>query len=75
MPDSPGLEDSAIGLVNCVFNLPDEQMKFCGQYKLQKNCNAHQFFFFGLVGMTVGPVQASCSLPFGQPVKLTFFVL
>ena len=46
MPDSPGLVDSAIGLVNCVFNLPDEQMKSCGQYKLQKNCNLINFFFW-----------------------------
>ena len=35
--DSPGLMDFAIGLVNCVLNLPDGQVKFWEQFKL-KNC-------------------------------------
>ena len=34
MPDSPGLVDFVIGLVNSVLNLPDGQVKFF----LQKNC-------------------------------------
>ena len=41
MPDSPGLVDFVIGLVNSVLNLPDGQVKFF----LQKNCeinSAHQ---------------------------------
>ena len=35
--DSLGLVDFAIGLVNCVLNLPAEQVKFFGKFKLQKN--------------------------------------
>ena len=34
---SPGLVDFAIGLVNSVINLPDGQMKFFEDFKLQKN--------------------------------------
>ena len=37
--DSLGLVDFAIGLVNSVLNLPDGQVKFFGEFKLQKNCN------------------------------------
>ena len=43
--DSPGLVDFAIGLVNSVINLPDGQVKFFEEFKLQKNCeinSAHQ---------------------------------
>ena len=36
--DSPGLVDFAIGLVNCVINLPDGQVKFFGGIQI-KNCN------------------------------------
>ena len=36
--DSPGLVDFAIGLVNSVLNLPDGQLKFFEEFKLQKNC-------------------------------------
>ena len=46
--DSPGLVDFAIGLVNSVFNLPDGQVKFFEEFKLQKNCeinSAHQNVF------------------------------
>ena len=42
---SLGLVDFAIGLVNSVLNLPDEQVKFFLESKLQKNCeinSAHQ---------------------------------
>ena len=37
--ESLGLVDFAIGLVNSVLNLPDGQVKFFGEFKLQKNCN------------------------------------
>ena len=37
--DSPGLVDFAIGLVNSVQNLPDRQVKFLGEFKLEKSCN------------------------------------
>ena len=46
--DSPGLVDFAIGLVNSVHNLPDGQVKFFEEFKLQKNCeinSAHQNVF------------------------------
>ena len=39
VPDSPGLVDFAIGLVNPVLILPEGQVKFLGKFKLQKNCN------------------------------------
>ena len=47
--DSPGLVDFAIGLVNSVINLPDGQVKFFEEFKLQKNCeinSAHQNVFW-----------------------------
>ena len=43
--DSRGLVDFAIGRVNSVLNLPDRQVKFFEEFKLQKNCkinSAHQ---------------------------------
>ena len=46
--DSPGLVDFTIGLVNSVLNLPDRQVKFFEEFKLQKNCeinSAHQNVF------------------------------
>ena len=36
--DSPVLVDFAIGLVNSILNLPDGQVKFLEEFKLQKNC-------------------------------------
>ena len=33
MPDSPGLVDFAIGLVNPVLILPEGQVKFFGKFK------------------------------------------
>ena len=33
-----GLLDFAVGLVKYVFNLPDGQVKFRGEFKLEKNC-------------------------------------
>ena len=63
--NSPGLVDFAIGLVNFFLNLPDRQVKFFDEFKLQKNCeiiSAHQNVF-----------GASCSLPEWQALKMTFF--
>ena len=45
---SPGLVDSAIRLVNSVFNLPDGQVMFFEELEQQKNCeinSAHQKTF------------------------------
>ena len=51
MSDSLGLVDFATGLVNFVLNLPDGQVKFFEEFKLQiKNCeinSAHQTVFGG----------------------------
>ena len=58
--------DFAIGLVNSVLNLPDQQVIFWGNSNYRRTANnpAHQFFFFfRIVEMTFGLVQA---------VKLTF---
>ena len=46
--DSPGLVDFAIRLVNSVLDLPNRQVKFFEEFKLQKNCeinSAHQNVF------------------------------
>ena len=46
--DSPGLVYIAIRLVNSVLNLPNGQVKFFVEFKLQKNCeinSAHQNVF------------------------------
>ena len=48
MSHSPGLVDFAVGLVNSVLNLPDWQVKFFEEFKLQQNCeinSAHQNVF------------------------------
>ena len=42
MFDSPGLVDFAIGLVNSVIDLPDGQVKFYEEFKLQKNCEINR---------------------------------
>ena len=34
--DSPGLVDFAVWLINSVLNLP---VRFCGEFKLLKNCS------------------------------------
>ena len=51
--DSPGLVDFAIRLVNSVINLPDGQVKFFEEFKLQKNCEINLLIktFLGLVEM------------------------
>ena len=69
--------DFAIRLVKSVINLPNRQLKFVGEFKLQKNCeinSAHQNFL-GLVEMAFGLASASLSLPEWQAVKMTFFAL
>ena len=51
MSDSPGLVDFAIRLVNFVLNLPERQVKFFEEFKLQKNCeiNSAQQNVFGAI--------------------------
>ena len=75
MSDSPGLVDFAIGLVNSVINLPDEQVKFFEEFKLQKNCEINLLIktFLGLVEMMFGLVDVSFNLPEWQAVKMIFF--
>ena len=53
--DSPVLVDFAIGLVNSVINLPDGQVNFFEEFKLQKNCELNLLIktLLGLVEMTV----------------------
>ena len=74
--DSPGLADFAVGLVNSVLNSPEGQVRFFGEFKLQKSysqsCSSK--FFWGQVEMTFGLVNVSYNLPQQQAVKLTFFV-
>ena len=67
--------DFAIGLVNFVINLPDGQVKFFEEFKLQKNCEINLLIktFLGLVEMMFGLVNVSFSLPEWQTVKMTFF--
>ena len=57
--DSPGLVDFAIWLVNSVTNLPDGQVKFFEEFKLQKNCEINLLIktFLGLAEMMFGLVK------------------
>ena len=73
--DSPGLVDFAIRQVNFVINLPDGQVKFFEESKLQRNCEINLLIktFLGLIEMTFGLVNVSFSLPEWQGVKVTFF--
>ena len=75
MSDSLGLVDFAMGLVNSVFNLPDGQVKFFEEFKLQKNCEINLLIktFWGLVEMIFGLVNVNFSLSEWQAVKMTFF--
>ena len=75
--DSPGLVDFAIGLVNSVINLPDGQVNFFEEFKLQKNCEINLLIktFFGLVETIFGLVNVSFSLPEWQAVKMTLISL
>ena len=65
-----------IGLVNSVINLPNGQVKFFEEFKLQKNCEISLLIktFLGLVEVMFGLVNVSFSLPEWQAVKMTFFV-
>ena len=51
--DSPRLVDFAIALVNSVINLPDGQVEFFEELKLQRNCEINLLIkmFLGLVEM------------------------
>ena len=75
MSDSPELLDFAIGLVNSVINLPDVQVKFFEEFKIQENCEINLLIktVLGLVEMMFGLVNVSFSLPEWQAVKMTFF--
>ena len=75
MSDSPGLLDFAIGPVNSVINLPDGQVKFFEELKIQESCEINLLIktFLGLVEMMFGLVNVSFSLPEWQAVKMTFF--
>ena len=74
MSDSPGLVDYAIRLVNSVLNLPDGQVRFVEEFKLQNNCEINLLIktFLGLVEMMFGLVNVSFSLPEWQAVKNDF---
>ena len=74
MSDSPGLVDFAIRLVNSVLNLPDGQVRFVEEFKLQNNCEINLLIktFLGLVEMMFGLVNVSFSLPEWQAVKNDF---
>ena len=65
LPNSPGLVDFAIGLVNSVINLSDGKVKFFEEFKLQKNCEINLLIktFLGLVEILFGLVNVSLSLP------------
>ena len=56
--DSPGLVGFAIGLVNSVINLPNRQVKFFEESKLQRNSEINLLIeaFLGLVEMMFGLV-------------------
>ena len=75
MSGSPGLVDFAMGLVNSVINLPDGQVNFFEEFKLQKNCEINLLIkmFWELVEMIFGLVNVSFSLSEWQAVKMTFF--
>ena len=75
MSDSSGLVGFAIRLVNSVINLPDGQVKFFEESKLQRNCEINLLIkaFLGLVEMMFGLVNVSFTLPQWQAVKVTFF--
>ena len=75
MSDSPGLVGFAIGLLNVVINLPDGQVKFFEESKLQGNCEINLLIktFLGQVEKMFGLVNVSFSLPEWQAVEVTFF--
>ena len=61
--------------MNSVINLPDGQVNFVEEFKLQKNCEINLLIkaFLGLVEMIFGLVYVSFSLPKWQAVKMFFF--
>ena len=75
MSDSPGLVDFVIGLANSVINLPDREVNFFEEFKLQKNFEITLLIkmFLGLVEMIFGLVNVSFNLPKWQAVKMTLF--
>ena len=75
MSDSPGLVDFAVGLVKTVFNLPDGQVMFFENSKNRRSVKSILLDekLLGLVEMTSGLVNASCTLPKWQAVKMIFF--
>ena len=75
VPDSPGLVDFAIGLVNSVFNLPNGQVMFYEEFNNRRTVKSILLVktFLGLVEMMSGLVNASFSLPKWQAVKMIFF--
>ena len=66
--DSLGLVDFAMGLVNSVINLPDGQVNFFEEFKLQKNCEINLLIktFWGLVEMIFGLVMLASACPNGK---------
>ena len=77
MSDSPGLVDFGIGLVNSVLNLPNGQVKFFEDFKLQTICEIKSApkKVFGLVEITFRLVNAKLQLAIQdwQAIKMTFF--
>ena len=75
VPDSLGLVDFAIGLVDSVLNLPDGQVIKFEEFEEQKNCEINSALqkALGLVEMMSGLVNVSFSLPEWQAVKMIFF--
>ena len=67
--DSRGLVDFAIRVASSVINMPDGQVKFFEEFKLQKYCQINLLIktFLGLVEMMFGLVNVSFSCK-------TFFV-
>ena len=72
---SPGLLDFAVGLMNSVVNLPNGQVKFFEEFRLQKSCEINLLIktFLVLVEIMFGLVNVSFSLPKWQAVKMSFF--
>ena len=66
--DSLGLVDFAMGLINSVINLPDGQVNFFEEFKLQKNCEINLLIktFWGLVEMIFGLVMLASACPNGK---------
>ena len=61
--------------MNSVINLPNGQVKFFEEFKLQKNCEINLLIktFLGLVEMMFGLVNVSFSMLKWQAVKMTLF--